>query len=390
MTPTDLSWLFTAGAARAVGWGLLHSVWQAALLAGALRLVLGRLDPARIRLRRAAASTALIGIVVAWAATTTFLLVDWRAHAACWTPGATVTAACASHGVDRAEETTVSASWETKRRAVLGWAPTIPDAWSMPLREQALLWTRVAAGAFAVWAGLLVILAFRGVRGLRALRDLRRGSVPAPDSRAEAMTAELARELGIAREVSVRESPDVDAPGTAGWRRPVVYLPPGLARVLVDGALRAVLAHELAHVARVDWARGVAERTVTAAFAFNPFVRWIVWRLREEREATCDAVAVGEAARSRRDYGETLLLLASFRSLTAPRTACVPLLGEGDLVRRIERVIGTGRSGAGRRAVVLVAALGFAVATTLGAFTLTGAGLASWAVMTHDVEQRSE
>lgn len=390
MTPTDLSWLFTPGAARAVGWALLHSVWQAALVAGALRLVLGALDPARFRLRRAAASAALIAVAAGFVATAGFLLVDWRAHAACWSPGATVTAVCGAHGVEAPVETNAPGSWETKRRAVLAWAPPIPDAWSAPLRGRALAWTDLAAGAFALWTVLLLVAGIRGARGLRTLRAVRRGSVPVRDRRAERIGERLVRDLGIGRPVRLRESPDVDAPGTAGWRRPVVYLPPGLIRTLRDGELRAVLAHELAHVARGDWARGVAERAVTAALAFNPFAGWIVRRLREEREGACDAFAIGEAADSRRDYGETLLVLESFRSIGGPRTACVPLLGEGNLLRRVERVVRGEAPRASRRPAVLVATLGLAVAATLAAFTLTGAGLSSWAVMAHDIEQRAE
>jgi beta-lactamase regulating signal transducer with metallopeptidase domain len=53
----------------------------------------------------------------------------------------------------------------------------------------------------------------------------------------------------------------------------------------------AIIAHELAHVARLDWAKLLVARLATAAFWFNP----LVWKLAAEchqlrEEAADDAV----------------------------------------------------------------------------------------------------
>ena len=96
-------------------------------------------------------------------------------------------------------------------------------------------------------------------------------------------------------------------PGRRGRRVPGPGRPgPGLAddctpRRVDDGAhpeaMRAILAHELAHVRRHDYVVNLAQMAVEALLFFNPAVWWLGRQARVEREACCDAVAVGITGR---------------------------------------------------------------------------------------------
>ncbi len=57
----------------------------------------------------------------------------------------------------------------------------------------------------------------------------------------------LRAELSCTRRVEVRESSELETPATLGWRHPLVLLPFDW-RDWSHDELRAVLAHELAHV----------------------------------------------------------------------------------------------------------------------------------------------
>lgn len=66
-----------------------------------------------------------------------------------------------------------------------------------------------------------------------------------------ALVDEAATTLGIRRRVELRLSDTVDVPNVWGYRSPVVLLPLAAAS-WPEGQRRAILIHELAHVARHD------------------------------------------------------------------------------------------------------------------------------------------
>ena len=74
---------------------------------------------------------------------------------------------------------------------------------------------------------------------------------------------------GCRRPVELREVPDLTTPATAGWRRPVVLLPDDW-RSWDDAERRAVLAHELAHIVRGDYAAGLVARLAVVAELLSP------------------------------------------------------------------------------------------------------------------------
>ncbi len=74
---------------------------------------------------------------------------------------------------------------------------------------------------------------------------------------------------------------------TWGIRRPTVVLPRG-ARQWPAERIRAVLAHELAHVRRADWAVQMVAELIRSVYWFNPLM-WIASRrLRRDSEFACD------------------------------------------------------------------------------------------------------
>src|SRR6185436_14034585 len=90
---------------------------------------------------------------------------------------------------------------------------------------------------------------------------------------------------------TIRIVPGLKQPVTFGVVRPVVLLPDTLERHSLD-IQRAVLAHELLHVQRHDWAWILVEEVVRAVFWFHPAMWWLVSRVQLSREEVVDELSV--------------------------------------------------------------------------------------------------
>ena len=121
---------------------------------------------------------------------------------------------------------------------------------------------------FLLWlVGAALVLA-RSVAGLAQLARIGRRCRLVTAAPVTALAAQLARELGVQRPVTLLhgmlDGPPA-IPMTWGFLRPIVLLPTGFAG-WPEERQRAVLLHELAHVKRGDWRASPAPST--------GFTRW--------------------------------------------------------------------------------------------------------------------
>lgn len=162
--------------------------------------------------------------------------------------------------------------------------------------------------------------------------------------------------LRIGRDVSVRMSKDVVGPFTTRLFRPVIWLPIGLITRLPREQVEALLAHELAHIARMDWLWNGVQCLVESLLFFHPAAWWLGRRIRIEREHACDDLAVAAC-------GDAIALAEALETLARhrhPTPRLVLAAHGGSLMQRITRLLSgspsRGRWGAGAGlALVLVA-----------------------------------
>jgi beta-lactamase regulating signal transducer with metallopeptidase domain len=117
-----------------------------------------------------------------------------------------------------------------------------------------------------------------------------------------------ARRMGVRRPVRLMRSLERTMPMAFGSRRPAILIP-SVADMWSENRRRAVLLHELAHVARRDCLAQLMAAVACAAYWIHPGVWWAARRLRVERELACDDRVLGAGTHAR-EYAEHLLELA--------------------------------------------------------------------------------
>ena len=157
----------------------------------------------------------------------------------------------------------------------------------------------------AVWLGGVVLVLARLLAGTIAVRRTSSKAVPVVDHRWLRLSATLSAALGIRRPVRLLLGGPRISPVTWGVFRHTVLLPSKAVR-WSDERRRLVLAHELAHVKRMDGAAQVFLQIVCSIYWFNPLVWYAAHRLRIERERACDdrVLGLGTAAV---DYADHLI-----------------------------------------------------------------------------------
>ena len=192
------------------------------------------------------------------------------------------------------------------------------------------------AGAWA--AGVLAML-LRLAGGVWLLRALARvPSAPLPPVWEDRALA-LQRALGIARPVAIRVLDSIVQPFAARVLRPVIWLPSALLIRLAPAQLEALIAHELAHVRRLDWLWNGLQCAIESLLFFHPAVWLLGRRVRQEREHACDDLAAAVCGDTV-VVAEALAALASFAVQRPPLPRLVLAAGGGVLVQRVARLVG--------------------------------------------------
>ncbi|HEX9582421.1 MAG TPA: HEAT repeat domain-containing protein [Gemmatimonadales bacterium] len=352
-----------------VGWALIHFVWQGAVVAAGLALALavtGRRSPS---IRYGLGLVALLMMAALPIVTGARL---WRTGGAPALSAGSVSIATESvegataEGADAAGGVIRPAPGVTRpggRASDVTTGTPLGESWSALVQrglDRALPWLVLA------WLAGVVLLSLRLLGGWAWARRLTRvGTRPASQA-LHATLHRLQTALGADQKVRLLESVMVQVPAVVGWLRPALLVPVSAATGLSPQQLEVLLAHELAHIRRHDYAVNLLQSVVETLLFYHPAVWWVSRRVREEREDCCDDMAVAVCA-DPRAYAGALLELEKLR---APDLGLAAAATGGSLVHRITRLLRPERPHAdgGRQwmagVVVVALLLAFAGSTT--------------------------
>src|SRR5204862_7014966 len=165
---------------------------------------------------------------------------------------------------------------------------------------------RVLPYMIAAWiyaAGLVGLLMYWLAQQWHVRRFMSRATV-IKDGEWLRVFSECSRTIGMSRSVSLLKSRERNVPMAFGTRHPAI-VGPAVAETWDDDRRRAVLLHELAHVARFDCLTHSVAVVTCALYWFHPAVWWIARRVRIERELACDDRVIG-AGTEPREYASHL------------------------------------------------------------------------------------
>ena len=184
------------------------------------------------------------------------------------------------------------------------------------------------------WAAGVMVFTLRFAGSALLLSQAHRGQSCNPGASLLALCEEVQQRLGIRRAIRYLECRWLAAPAGFGCLRPVILLPVAALTGLSQEQLRAVIAHELAHIRRWDFSVNLIQVAVETLLFYHPAVWWLNKRIRAEREICCDEAAIS-AYGNRVEYAHALAFLAEWRHAPAIATA----INQGVLTDRILRLL---------------------------------------------------
>ena len=186
-----------------------------------------------------------------------------------------------------------------------------------------------------VWLFGVALFSLRSAGGFVLLERQRRRESTVVDDRLLQICHALQHQLGIARAVRYCESAVLEAPAVIGWFRPIVFLPATALTGLSAEQLRLVIAHELGHIRRYDAFLNLFQVCAETLLFYHPAVWWLNRRIRTEREHCCDETAVALCGNAV-EYARALTLMEEWRNAPAFAMAA----NRGPLSDRIRHLLG--------------------------------------------------
>ena len=102
----------------------------------------------------------------------------------------------------------------------------------------------------------------------------------------------MRKKTNVTKYIDLVESALVRSPIVIGHLKPMILFPIGAINRLNTNEVEAILAHELAHVMRHDYFFNILQSVIEALFYFHPAVWWLSSQIRTERENCCDDIAI--------------------------------------------------------------------------------------------------
>jgi beta-lactamase regulating signal transducer with metallopeptidase domain len=188
-----------------------------------------------------------------------------------------------------------------------------------------------------IWAALSFFAAVPLVRALADLRLVirygRRLEMP--------QFRELCARLRVQQDAELRVSSQVFGPATAGFLKPMVFLPYDT-ETWSGERLEIAFRHELAHIRRGDWLMRLLAHGACIVYAPNPLVWMASARLRAESEAACDdwVIAGGIDPKA---YAKELLAIAQSVRHSSLAVATVGMAYRSKVEERLRAIVDPSR-----------------------------------------------
>jgi beta-lactamase regulating signal transducer with metallopeptidase domain len=314
---------------NAFGWMIIHSIWQATLIAIITGIVLILLQKKSAQMRYIVANAALVLVLISAIGTFYFQLEN-----------APKTNPQLTELIEKAKTQTIVFQQNTTDLAEK------PDVINQKSDIEGPLSINAFKSYFTQHLPLIVMLWLLGVGAfiLRLLSGISytaylRNKMNFPTDEYWLETLEnLKNKIGLKQTIELVESALVRSPMVVGHLKPMILFPIGAINRLNPNEVEAILAHEIAHILRKDYLFNIIQSIIEALFYFHPAVWWLSSVVRSERENCCDDVAIKICGNSM-TYAKSLVSVQEMAYF--PTQMAMGFAGnkKNELLIRIQRVL---------------------------------------------------
>jgi bla regulator protein blaR1 len=283
---------------QSLGWAVLNSLWQLALLWVVYQVITGTARNLRSSTKSSLASALLIG-GFGW-----FLYTFFATY---------------SHLSDQALLSASFVNAEGNQQLNNWLSKTLP----------------IASVTYLV---LLILPLLHFIRNYRYVQVIRQYGLSRINVEWRLFVNRVAKQMNIRKKVQIWISEFVSSPVTVGFLKPVILVPLAAVNHLTPQQLEAVLLHELSHIRRFDYLVNLVINFIQAILYFNPFVKAFVRIVEKEREKSCDEMVL-QFQYDSHEYASALLTLE--KANHGSKTLAIAASGKkNDLLHRIELILG--------------------------------------------------
>ena len=288
---------------KAIGWSILHSLWQGAILYAILFIAFLAWPKMSARLKHNLAFGTLFLIFASFCLT--FI------------------------SIFKLPSTSLTAQPNLDQ---FTFQELVKISQSFPIRTEAYFPLIVSIYSIGILLQLIVILS--GYTKLKRLKNEYTLPIPAEWKAVFDLTL---NQLKLNKTVKFYLSTKVNVPLVIGYFKPVVLFPIALATQLDLKQVEAILIHELSHIRRNDYLINLVKTCIETLLFFNPFV-WLTTRfVHIEREHACDDLVVNFTG-TPLTYAHALLKLELLKDKKAPALSLAATGKNQHLYQRIKRI----------------------------------------------------
>lgn len=188
----------------------------------------------------------------------------------------------------------------------------------------------------AAYLILLVIPVWNFIRNYYYVQEIRTKGLSKISAEWKIFVRNTAENLGIIRKVQIWISDLVQSPVTIGFLKPVILLPVAAINQLTTQQVEAIILHELYHIRRHDYLINLVINFIKTILYFNPFVKLFVKTIEREREHSCDEMVI-QYQYQPTEYATALLALGKNKQ----QQMLLAVKGKNqDLLQRVETILG--------------------------------------------------
>ncbi|MFK7906369.1 MAG: M56 family metallopeptidase [Chitinophagales bacterium] len=318
--------MFDESLVNAIGWTILHSIWQGAVVVVIVALLLSIFKNPSSKLKYNVYTSALFAVLACSLATFFYLhqnnetTVDW-----------VIPIEIQNENNDIVELVFLENIASETREAETSVSAFFGDLSLMANDYMSLI--------VVLWLIGCLLFSIRFAGGFAYIQRLRKRDVFPVEAHWQKKMDIICTKIGLKKSIRLLESAAVQSPMVIGHFKPLILFPIGALTGLNPSQVEAILAHELAHIYRNDYLVNILQSFVEIVLFYHPAAWWLSNKMQATREHCCDDLAI-DMCGDRMVYAKALTQIESLRLQQIPHLAAA-FAGNGkedNLMARIQRL----------------------------------------------------